>query len=99
MQKIIEQIKKKDGHIYINSSTGTGKTLSLLCSLLGSDHQRIIYCCRTHNQLKNVLDDFKITAYSNKNSICTLGSKKFMESDNCKCGANNVNHQKYDEVF
>ncbi len=85
MQKIIEQIKEPNEHIYIQSQTGTGKTLSLLCSLLGSKHKRIIYCSRTHEQLKNVFEDFKITSYSAKFSVSTLTSKAFLNCENCSC--------------
>jgi Rad3-related DNA helicase len=36
METIIRQLKNSKDHLYISSQTGTGKTLALLCSLLGS---------------------------------------------------------------
>ena len=49
MKTIINQLKDSNDHIYINSQTGTGKTLSLLCSLFALNTKRIIYVSRTHS--------------------------------------------------
>jgi len=35
--------------------------------------------------LKNVLEDFKITSYTNEISVSTLASKKLMECEDCSC--------------
>lgn len=53
------------GNININMETGGGKTLVLLCGLLGTGiNKPIIICSRTHHQLQHYLDELKITNYS-----------------------------------
>ena len=53
MEVTLRHLLKKS-NIYINSETGTGKTLSILCSVLAFKKQypkqfkKIIYCSRTH---------------------------------------------------
>ncbi len=49
MQALIQQLNNgSKNHIYINSQTGTGKTLSLLCGLLATTTKKVIFCSRTH---------------------------------------------------
>ena len=44
--------------------TGAGKTLALLCGLLGTlTKKRIIICSRTHHQLQHFLKELKKTNY------------------------------------
>jgi len=78
-------LKNGGKHICISSSTGTGKTLSLLCSLLSMGYKRIIFCSRTHKQLNNVHKDLKLTSYADQFSILTLGSRNELHNSECSC--------------
>lgn len=78
---MIECLKTKQNGI-IQSPTGTGKTLSLLCSTLsflkheqqkGRKPIRVIYTSRTHSQLKQVVSELGKTKFDLKLAI--LGSK------------------------
>jgi regulator of telomere elongation helicase 1 len=80
MQYVIKALTEKQ-HALLESPTGTGKTLSLLCASLGwlnterEKHRilnipmpsiKIIYSSRTHSQLDQVKRELMNTAYSPK---------------------------------
>lgn len=90
MKKVIELLNDKliiNDHTKIGaleSPTGTGKTLSLLCSILGwfyemkklnKFHGKIIYTSRTHSQISQVINELKKTCYKPK--IAVLSSREF----------------------
>ena len=94
MEKIIELCNNKlteknyEGFAALESptGTGTGKTLSLLCSILSWVNEmkirkqnnyngKIIYTTRTHSQINQVINELKKTTYKPKTAI--LSSRKF----------------------
>ncbi len=71
----------------LESPTGTGKTLSLLCASLGwlrafrkacpdTNYPRIIYLSRTHSQLSQVAKELKRTVY--RPVVVTLASRDML---------------------
>lgn len=65
----------------LESPTGTGKTLSLLCSTLAWKEQthyrcQIVYSSRTHSQLSNVIEELKKTRF--KPRVAHIASRKML---------------------
>ncbi|CAD8198204.1 unnamed protein product [Paramecium pentaurelia] len=86
MENVVQILDKKFNGL-LESPTGTGKTLCLLCSSMGwlkkhreeqlisnnSNNLKIIYASRTHSQLKQVAQELKRTVY--KPNISMIGSR------------------------
>jgi Rad3-related DNA helicase len=84
---VLESCKKQQNSL-LESPTGTGKTLSLLCGSLAwlkeerrkknpdVEYTKILYCSRTHSQLNQVIKELKSTVYNPKTVL--LGSRDQM---------------------
>jgi len=98
MEKVIELLNNKStnegykGFAALESPTGTGKTLCLLCSVLAWFNKKkqenkfkgkIIYATRTHSQISQIISELKKTIYRPK--IAILSSREFScVNDNLK---------------
>ena len=98
MEKVIELLNCKstiegyEGFAALESPTGTGKTLCLLCSILAWFNKKkkenkftgkIIYATRTHSQISQIISELKKTVYRPK--IAILSSREFScVNDNLK---------------
>ncbi|MCQ2818602.1 MAG: DEAD/DEAH box helicase family protein [archaeon] len=99
MEKIIECLEEGNkgftSTAALESPTGTGKTLCLLCACLGwLNHKRlteesnikIFYTTRTHTQITNVIKELKKTCYKPKMTL--------LSSRDNSCINNNYNESK-----
>ena len=69
MEKVLSTLNSQGNISALENPTGTGKTLCLLCAILGWLHQTknkisIYYCTRTVSQINNILKELKKTCYN-----------------------------------
>ena len=107
-EKVQETLKQRGNIACLSSETGSGKTLSLLatvCNWMLKNNQasprvQVVYLSRTHNQLENVVNEFrKLTEYyKSQISILAFGSTQQMgghgPKENC-----HLRHKRYGEIF
>ena len=79
MKMIIQSLKEKK-YASLESPTGTGKTLCLLCTIIAWMNQnnfkgKFFYATRTHSQISNIIQELNKTKYTPNVSI--LSSRKY----------------------
>ena len=104
MEKVIELLNNKSttegykGFAALESPTGTGKTLCLLCSILAWFNKKkkenkfmgkIIYATRTHSQISQIISELKKTEYRPK--IAILSSREFSCIRDCLKKGKDIN--------
>ena len=101
MKKVILTLKSKGNISALESPTGTGKTLCLLCSILAwikhneDDEEKnihIYYCTRTISQIKNIMHELNKTCYKVGTSF--FASRKYCCLQYSKLERNNMDSSK-----
>ena len=107
MTKVIQTLEGGNNISALESPTGTGKTLCLLCSVFGWLQQQndkntniniknVYYCTKTVSQISNVLNELSGTCYKVKNSF--LASRKFSCNYIDEFEKSNIDHSLLKEI-
>lgn len=100
MESVIKTLRGTTNAI-LESPTGTGKTLCLLCSCIAFQQYlrvkegkvlKIVYSSRTHSQLSQVIRELRSTAYRDQVRTSVMGSRDHL------CVDSSVNHLRGSEL-